>query len=162
MSRTTNLDANLDAFLDMLSVSEGTFGIGDDGYNVIVGSTAEKPILFHDYAKHPNVRVNFNYRNGARGVSTAAGRYQILYRYARHYMRALNLPDFSPVSQDAIALQLIKECRATAAIKAGRIEEAISLTRSRWASLPGAGYNQHEHDIATLLSTYRLGGGTLA
>jgi muramidase (phage lysozyme) len=116
----------------------------DNGYNVIVGSTAAKPDLFASYADHPRKFVTIKKR---RITSSAAGRYQILSRYFDHYKKTLGLADFSPAAQDAIAIQLIRECRALADIEAGRIVQAIDKCKSRWASLPGAGYKQHEHKV---------------
>lgn len=161
-TRTPGLHPNVAAFLDMIAVAEGTAGIGDDGYNVIVGSTPSTPILFDDYAAHPNRRIPFRYQGGAQGHSTAAGRYQILHRFAIHYIAQLGLADFGPESQDAIALQLIRECRAMEDIIAGRIDDAAHKCRSRWASLPGAGYGQHEQQISTLRRAYTDHGGVIA
>ncbi len=161
-TRTKGLHPNMAAFLDVISVAEGTAGIGDDGYNVIVGSTPARPDLFSDYSRHPNKLVSFRYQNGASGQSTAAGRYQILHRFATHYTTQLRLPDFGPESQDAIALQLIRECRAVTAIKEGRLDDAIRKCRSRWASFPGAGYGQHEQPMAVLRAAFVVHGGKLA
>lgn len=94
--------------------------------------------------------------------STAAGRYQILERYFDAYRVQLNLPDFGPASQDAIAVQLIRECRALADIEAGRFDAAIRKCASRWASLPGAGYQQHENRLDDLRTAYVAAGGSLA
>ncbi|MFX3645707.1 lysozyme, partial [Streptococcus suis] len=66
----------------------------------------------------------------------------------------LRLPDFSPGSQDKIAIQLIKECKAIGDIEAGRIAEALTKCRSRWASLPGSGYGQHEYSMEKLLDVF--------
>lgn len=149
---------NVLAFLDLLAWSEGTDNgrqpTRDRGYDVVVGGE-----LFEGYADHPRRLVPLP-KLGIK--STAAGRYQILSRYFDHYKRTLGLPDFGPESQDRIALQLIRECRALDDIKAGRIEQAIHKCRSRWASLPGAGYNQHEHAIGPLLAAYSQAGGVLA
>ena len=41
--------------------------------------------------------------------STGAGRYQLLSRWWDAYRKQLGLKDFSPKSQDAVALQQIKE-----------------------------------------------------
>lgn len=161
-TRTAGLHPNVSAFLDMLAFAEGTGNIGDDGYDVIVGSTPARPIRFRDYARHPNVIVGFRYQHGASGDSTAAGRYQVLNRIAEHYIAQLRLPDFGPESQDRIALQLIRECRATDDIEAGRIDEAIYKCRSRWASLPGAGYGQHEQSLGRLRRAYVEAGGSVA
>lgn len=87
--------------------------------------------------------------------STAAGRYQILARYYDHYRRELGLSNFGPMNQDRIALQFIRECRAIADIQQGDISNAIRKCRSRWASLPGAGYGQPEHSLSHLLAAYQ-------
>ena len=146
---------NRKAFLDMLAVSEGTVRYGDqDGYNVIVGGS-----LFDDYSDHPRKRV---YLEKLGIFSTAAGRYQVLSRYFDAYKKLLGLPDFSPESQDAIALQQIKERIALADIDAGRFDQAVSKVRNIWASLPGAGYGQHENKIQALRDAYAEAGGTFA
>src|ERR1700694_5276345 len=99
------------AFLQMIAVSEigaALLAATDDGFNVLVGATPEHPLTFPSYADHPNV---FN----AALDSTAAGRYQLLHVWwadrtvngvvHRGYKTMLNLPDFSPLSQDKVALQ---------------------------------------------------------
>jgi len=154
MPRTQGLNTNLAAFLDMLAVSEGTAGHGDDGYNVIVGHT-----LFHDYADHPRKLVHLPKLSIN---STAAGRYQLLARYFDAYKKQLNLPDFSPESQDVIALQQIRECHATDDIVAGRFDTAVGKVAHIWASLPGAGYGQHENTLVKLRQAYVAAGGMLA
>lgn len=155
---TLKLDPDLAAFLDMIAFSEigpELLAVSDDGYNVIVGSTPKFPILFHSYATHPRKRQpNQN--------SDAAGRYQFLGRYWEPYRRQLNLPDFGPESQDTWAIQLIRECKALDLIRAGEFDRAIHACRSRWASLPGAGYGQHENAIEPLRQAYINAGGIIA
>jgi muramidase (phage lysozyme) len=151
---------NLEAFLTMIAVSEGTQNIpdGEDGYKVIVGSTMEKPILFDSYADHPRQRVQLS-----PGLSsTAAGRFQILERYYDAYKALLKLPDFSPHSQDAIAIQMIRERQAYNDVCAGRIDEAVGKCASIWASLPGNDFRQHENSLAMLKSAFIDAGGKLA
>lgn len=163
MQRTT-LSANLRAFLGMLAMSEigpALMMKSDDGYNVIVGSTPKAPDLFTSYADHPRKTVPVLIKSQF-VTSTAAGRYQILKRYFDIYKKQLGLPDFSPASQDAIAVQLIRECRALQLIEDGHIEAAIDACRSRWASLPGAGYNQNENKMAFLIDAYKSQGGSVA
>ena len=94
--------------------------------------------------------------------STAAGRYQILARYFDVYKKQLGLNDFGPVSQDAIAVQLIRECHALDLINAGKIEQAVKACSSRWASLPGAAYGQHVNEMPALIAAYSSAKGTLA
>lgn len=159
MARISEQEAggrNVVAFLDMLGVSEGTDDgrqeTKDDGYDVLVGGK-----LFTGYADHPNVLVKLSPTLS----STAAGRYQILYRYWPHYRALLKLPDFGPLSQDLYAIQQFKEQRAIADIQAGRFDEAVAKVRNIWASLPGAGYGQHEQKIERLRDAYLRAGGTL-
>jgi muramidase (phage lysozyme) len=149
---------NLSAFLQMIGISElgaDLIAVSDRGYNVIVGSTAEHPILFNSYADHPRVySPSFN--------STAAGKFQILERYYDAYKTQLNLPDFSPDSQDAIATQMISECGALNDISAGDIQAAIGKCGSRWASLPSSTYGQHINTYDTLIQAYKDAGGLLS
>jgi muramidase (phage lysozyme) len=153
MTASKNLMPNLAAFLDMIAYSEGTTKYGnEDGYNVIVGGE-----LFTSYKDHPKKMVKLEKLNIC---STAAGRYQILYRYYRHYKELLLLPDFSPHSQDLIAIQYIKEQKALSYILKGDIKTAIEKCSNIWASFPGAGYKQHENKIEDLLLKYVEFGGS--
>lgn len=152
------MSPNLKAYLDMLAHSEigpRLLALSDRGYNVCVGSTPERPILFKSYAIHPRLRCEAL-------DSDAAGRYQFMGRYWVAYKQQLKLPDFGPESQDKWAIQLIRECKALDAVEAGRFDEAVHLCRSRWASLPGAGYDQHENSLADLRDAYVKAGGKLA
>jgi muramidase (phage lysozyme) len=148
---------NLRAFLDMIAWSEGTDNgrqaTRDRGYDVLVGGG-----LFTGYDDHPRVLVNLP---RLKIKSTAAGRYQLLSRYWNVYRKQLGLKDFSPASQDAVAIQQIKERRALADIEAGHITVAMHKVRNIWASLPGAGYGQHEHSMDDLLARYVAAGGVI-
>ena len=137
----------------MIAVSEGTKGKGNDGYNVIVGGA-----LFDSYVDHPRKLVWI--RPGL--ASTAAGRYQLLARYWNYYRDFLQLVDFSPASQDAVAIQQIKERKALEDIEKGYISVAIDKCKNIWASLPGANYGQHENNIDKLIAAYKAAGGTVA
>jgi muramidase (phage lysozyme) len=139
-------------------IGEELLAASDDGYDVIVGSTAVHPILFDDYSQHPNHLVDLG--DGLK--STAAGRYQLMQRYYLPYITLLKLTDFSPVSQDKIAIQQIKECRAIPLIQAGNVDEAIARCAHIWASLPGAGYGQHENKLALLRQAYQDAGGAIS
>lgn len=153
-----NAHPNLCAFLDMLAWSEGTDNgkqpTKNHGYDVIVGGS-----LFTDYSDHPRKLIELP-KLGIK--SSAAGRYQLLSKYFDHYKQQLKLKDFGPEAQDRIAIQQIKEQRALEDIEAGRIQEAIAKCKNIWASLPGAGYGQHEHKVDNLLATYRKSGGAVA
>lgn len=157
---------NMCAFLDMITFSElgkGLIDHSDQGYDVIVGSyyrsdTSKRLDLMTSYRDHPNKLVDLPQ---LRIKSTAAGAYQILYRFWVAYKRQLGLPDFSPLSQDGVAMQLIRECGAVNDVHDGRFDAAVQKCRSRWASLPGAGYGQNEHTVAHLRDYFIKSGGSL-
>lgn len=145
-------DQNTAAFLWMIRVSEGT--AGDNGYRTLVGGS-----LFDSYADHPRILIalpNLGIK------SSAAGAYQILRRTWDGVAGKLGLGDFSPASQDAAAIELIRQRGALALVKAGRFSAAVDKCKKEWASLPGAGYGQHENTLARLQAAYTNAGGYLA
>lgn len=145
-------DPNVYAFLGMLRVSEGT--AGPDGYRTLVGGS-----LFDSFADHPRTLVwlpNLGIK------SSAAGAFQILRATWDGVRGKLGLPDFSPLSQDAAAIELIRQRGALADVRAGRFAVAIQKCRKEWASLPGAGYGQRENSLARLELAYRQAGGVVA
>ena len=147
--------ANVCAFLDMIAWSEGTDNgkqpTKDRGYDVLVGGGN-----FTGYADHPRVLVNLQ-KLGIK--STAAGRYQLLARYWDAYRKQLGLMEFGPVAQDLVAIQQIRERGALQLVKDGQFEAAVSRVSNIWASLPGAGYGQHEQKIQNLAAAYARAGG---
>ena len=117
------------------------------GYDVIVGGE-----LFTDYSDHPRKLVTLN----PKLKSTGAGRYQLL--------SVGGMPTASSLawrllrkSQDAVALQQIKERGALPMIDRGDIRQAIDRCSNIWASLPGAGYGQFEHKADSLIAKLRSG-----
>lgn len=138
------------AFLDTIAYSEGTWGKGDNGYNVLFGGA-----LFASYAAHPAIIVRVG-----KLYSTAAGRYQLLARYYKPYCELLHIDNFCPHSQDMIALQQIKERKAMPAIDAGYLEPAIICCSNIWASFPGNSYGQRTHSMQDLKEFYVSRGGT--
>ena len=150
---------NVCAFLDMLAFSEGTSTVedSDDGYDVLVGGT-----LFKGYEANLRVAVRTRW-----GLSDAAGRYQMMAAIPGKIRtdtwdwasRACGVPDFSPESQDRVAIYLVRRRGAIADIQAGRFAVAVRKCRQEWASLPGAGYGQREHGLGALLDVYLASGG---
>ena len=122
------------AFLDMLAWSEGTDNgrqkTRNHGYDVIVGGE-----LFTDYSDHPRKLVTLN----SKLKSTGAGRYQLL-PVVGCLPQAAWPERLLSESQDAVALQQIKERGALPMIDRGDIRQAIDRCSNIWASLPGAGY----------------------
>lgn len=150
-------DANVRAFLDMIAFSEGTSG--PDGYRYMFGYPQNPDRLITSFADHP--RQYFSFTVGGKTYKTsAAGRYQFLASTWDDLKRKLGLVDFSPASQDAAAIELIRQRGALNDVRAGRIATAITKCAKTWASLPGAGYGQPEQKLATLMNQYAAAGGT--
>lgn len=167
--------ADVTAFLDLLAFSEGTSSspvTKNAGYDVIV-TGVDGPEAFTDYTHHPFfnrpakliVAPGPRFPGGLR--STAAGRYQLLFRYFAPYKAQLHLPDFGPLSQDLIAIEQMKERGALAHLKAGAIDKAIAAhltspdldeaiedAAAIWASLPGNAYGQGGHSLEALVVKY--------
>jgi len=161
-----NISANRKAFLDMLAVSEGTStspATQNKGYDVIVTGVDGESEVFTDYSDHPFNNGRKSKVINSRGLtSNASGRYQFMLRDWHHYRDQLELLDFGPDAQDQWALQLIHERGALPLIDLGRFAEAVARCSNLWASLPGAGYGQHENALAKLETAYTDAGGALA
>ena len=143
------------AFLDMLAWSEGTDNgrqkTRNHGYDVIVGGE-----LFTDYSDHPRKLVTLNPK-----LKSTAPDATSFFPVGGMPTKQLGLKDFSPKSQDAVALQQIKERGALPMIDRGDIRQAIDRCSNIWASLPGAGYGQFEHKADSLIAKFKEAGGTV-
>jgi muramidase (phage lysozyme) len=161
-------DTNTRAFLALIAYSEGTDQRADSyrvcfGYRHTIESLTDHPAVTREWLgeKLPDaVCLAAGQQPGC--VSTAAGRYQIIRPTWLACKRALGLADFGPESQDAAAVYLIKKRGALDDVKRGRVADAIAKCRAEWASLPGAGYDQPERELAQLTQAYVEAGGNLA
>ena len=142
------------AFLDMLGGRRELTTDGktrNHGYDVIKSKE-----LFTDYSEYPRKLVTLN----PKLKSTGAGRYQLLSCWWDAYRKQLGLKDFSPKSQDAVALQQIKERGALpmidrADIRRGNrpLQQYLGFTAGRWLRLP-------EHKADSLIAKSKEAGGT--
>lgn len=146
-------DPNTQAFLSMIRAAEGTSGA--DGYRTLFGGG-----LFDGYDDHPRKRVTA--RSGSGSItSTAAGAYQILAGTWDGIKSKLNLPDFSPASQDVAAVELIRRRGALGDVLAGRFAAAVKKCAGEWASLPGSPYGQPTISWNTAANLFASSGGTI-
>lgn len=148
------MSLNLRAFLYLIRWCEGT--AGEDGYRTLFGGE-----LFDGFAAHPNRAVT-KIVGGRPITSTAAGAYQFLFKTWEECRKALNLPDFSPDSQDKAAVYLIKRRGALEDVEAGRLKDAIRKCALEWASLPGSPYGQPTKWYDECERVYLKAGGSLA
>lgn len=157
---------NLDAFLMMIRRSENyaeDVASGDD-YSTFYGRT-----YFSDMTDHPVItgeKVGIKLPDewciaagfGPGCVSTAAGAYQINVPTWRRIRKASGwgpyLNDFTPASQDAAAVRLIREKGALPLINSGQVEKAVFAMSPIWASLPASKSKQPKHTLSTVLAFY--------
>lgn len=129
---------NLSAFLALIRKFET-----NDNYNIIYGGKT-----FDDFSAHPNVKVPIHLPGYEGKYSTAAGAYQFLHKTWKNLAAKIQVPDFSPESQDTAAIELLSEIGAMPAIQSGDFDEALRIASTRWASLPYSTAKQNPKTIA--------------
>jgi muramidase (phage lysozyme) len=143
-------ERNLAAFLMVIRTGEGTADTG--GYTRLFGGGQ-----FYTFEDHPNILVK---KSGY--SSTAAGAYQFIIATWRECKRATGLSDFSPASQDAGAVWLLKRAGAYQDVLAGRFDEAVRKCSGTWASLPWSPYGQPTISIEKARTVFSNYGGMFA
>ena len=138
------------ALLDTIAWSEGTRGRGSDGYNVIVGYQYAA-----DCSRHPNRLVHLSKTLS----STAAGRYQFLYRT----WNTLGVSTFYPDNQDRGGLKLVTRRGVSVPsdrpLTATEFSNALSRLSYEWASLPPNRYGQGGHTASSVRAEYCRNAG---
>ena len=151
-------DPKVRAMLDVIVYAEGT---GDDYGKIANGIVKKSPyypeligqknVKITNFSRHPEISVDYGPK-----WTTAAGRYQFLYKTWKDV--GGDNYDFSPRSQDIIAVKLMKRRKMIEPILKGNITEAINRGAPEWASFPmenGKSYhNQPVKKIEELLKIY--------
>ena len=153
-------NAYVQAALEMISKSEGTNGdYSKMVYGVVISAplfpqlVGQRNVSIPDFSSYPMIHVQVN-SSGL--TSWAAGKYQIMKDTYAWVAAKLGITDFSPHSQDLMAVELIRFRGAMDYILAGDIEGAIQNSLGlEWASIPGNSYGQGAHSIATLTNWFR-------
>ncbi|BAZ08880.1 hypothetical protein NIES4071_06860 [Calothrix sp. NIES-4071] len=109
---------------------------GDESYRKLVFNGT-----FNHFSTHPLIK-QCALINGKRVCSTAAGAYQMLDKSWYDLQPKLKLTDFSPASQDKMAVEYIRRNQAIADIEAGNLDAALKKLGRVWASMPYNNYNQ--------------------
>lgn len=149
-------DRNLAAFLAMIRSAEGTNG--PSGYYTLFGGQ-----FFLELDTHPAVRTYGEFVTaGKQDYTTAAGAYQITYTTWKRLAAKLGVDDFGQATQDAMAVELIREAGALDAVRAGRFDNAVQLVSAIWASLPGGPYPQPKRTSDFVRLAYQSAGGEIA
>lgn len=156
------MNPNLTAFLSAIRHSEGT-DKNADPYRVVFGYT----VTLQDLSGHPVdtgewMGAHYTRKDGVTLFTTAAGAYQIVHPTWTSLKDRLSLPDFTGLSQDVAASELIREVGALDMIVAGNFSEAVELCHNLWASLPSSTAGQPTVTLADLTNAYTAAGGVLA
>ncbi|MFS0514810.1 lysozyme [Nostoc sp. UIC 10607] len=109
---------------------------------------------FNDFSTHP-LKKQCAPINGKNVCSTAAGAYQMLDISWYDLQPKLNLKDFSPASQDKMAIEYIRRNNALSDIEAGRFDTAVCKVGRVWASLICNSYNQNPKSLEELRNYYQ-------
>ncbi|WP_229423023.1 paar repeat-containing protein [Telluria aromaticivorans] len=124
---------NVAAFLKAIAAAEG--GGYDFKYGALKGRSNDR-WRFTDTSTHPGPGID--------GKSTAAGMYQITRPTWQHHGGKLGLDDFSPRTQDLIAVEILRSLGVMEPIKAGQIASVMPKVARTWAALPkGPGQGNH-------------------
>ena len=162
----TEPQVNLSAFLFMIRSTEHVYPrdvLNDAAYSIFYGGSkfsnfADHPVLTGEKKGIP-LPDHFCTAAGLKPgcVSTAAGAYQIIKGTWTRLKNKLNLPDFSPLSQDQAAVALLDEVGALDLIYAGDIEGAIKKASRIWASLPGSAAQLNPKALAYAMNRFDEG-----
>jgi muramidase (phage lysozyme) len=126
-------DPNVAAYLKAIAASEG--GGYDFKYGAVKGKKND-PWRFTDTSTHPGA--------GFGGRTTAAGMYQITVDTWRQFGGKMGLTDFTPNTQDLIAVDMLRTIGVIDKIKVGDVAGAMPKAALKWAALPeGPGLANH-------------------
>ena len=159
-------DANIKAFLFTIRASEHRYPndvTNDAAYHIFYGGKR-----FYDMSDHPVLTGELkavplpNNICAASGlgpgcVSSAAGAYQFIKATWVRLRDKMQLPDFSPASQDLAAVQLLDDIGALKLVQAGDIEGALAKASKVWASLPGSRAQQNPRTLQYALDRFQEG-----
>lgn len=149
-------DPNVSAFLAAIGKAEG------GGYDFMYGAVEGKknnPWRMKNYDTHPGA--------GQGGISSPAGMYQINKTTWEDFgKRRLGITDFTPESQNLIAVEMLRSMGLLDSIVAGDIPAALNKSSHKWAALPsGPGkpgrYNQPYKSYEKFVEFYEAAGGKL-
>jgi len=145
-----NISDNARRWLKAISFAEGTWANNKPKYDILFGGGT-----FGDLSRHPDRVIHTpNYS------SAAAGAYQFMPGTWESVQRKLNLPDFSPRSQDLGAIELIRR-RGVNPDTDPINRETLSKLSPEWASFPtleGVSYYGQPNKAAESIITFAYGG----
>lgn len=148
-----DLNPKVKAFLDMLSWSLGT--LSENGYQVFANGTE-----FMSFAEHPRRQTCGPLYGSSEFCVDAAGRYHIIFPTWVSVSQKLQLSSFSPESQDAVAVELLRERGVLQDLESGDLTSAIHKASSAWTTLPTENgrtlFDRKIHSVEQLTIVYNI------
>jgi muramidase (phage lysozyme) len=145
-----NISDNARRWLKAISFAEGTWANNKPKYDIMFGGGT-----FDDLSRHPDRVIQT-----PRYSSAAAGAYQFMPSTWESVQSKLNLPDFSPLSQDLGAIELIRR-RGVNPDTDPINRETLSKLAPEWASFPtleGVSYYGQPNKAAESIIAFAYGG----
>jgi YD repeat-containing protein len=160
-ARELSRECSILVMLDVIATAEGNTGydqivrgtITDSPLNPNLVGQSSRDFRITDFSQHPQISVRA--RAGLQ-PSTAAGRYQITYGTWQDF--GVGLPDFSPASQDLVAIRIMMSMRMTEPLLNGNFRQAADLAKRRWESFQERPHGRPaRYSIDDLEAMYRRG-----
>lgn len=148
ISNSNILSSRMSAFLATIRWAE-TGTSGKESYTKLVFNGT----FNNNFATHPRTKQCAPI-NGRNVCSTAAGAYQMLDISWNDLAPDLGLKDFSPSSQDRMAIEYIRRNKAIRDVEAGNFEVAACKVGKIWGSFPCNNYNQNAKSLDKLQGYY--------
>ncbi|GJD22855.1 hypothetical protein RIVM261_078110 [Rivularia sp. IAM M-261] len=143
----TNYSPHMTAFLATIRWAETGTSEYSSYHKLVFNGT------FDDFSTHPKIKQCARV-SGRNVCSTAAGAYQMLDISWNDLQPNLGLKDFSPPSQDKMAVEYIRRNKAVDDVESGNVEMAFCKVGKVWASLICNDYNQNPRTIEELKNYY--------
>ena len=144
---------NVQNYLHMISSAEGT-AQSDNPYAVAFGGST-----IDDLSEHPGGLHDFTQTDGTPNKTSAAGAYQFIKPTWDDAQKTLNLPDFSPQSQDLAAVLQLHRSGSLQDVLNGDFKSAIQKDGKVWASLPTSPYAQNHRSQQFVDQALQQGSG---
>jgi muramidase (phage lysozyme) len=143
ISSSQSPEKNRAAFLALIRKFEAA-----GRYDVMYGWPSPGRVIMK-FNDHPRKFWPINLPGYEGQFSSAAGAYQFNVATWDEQRRRTPVPDFSPSSQDIMALGLLDHDGALQYIDVGDFDTAMRVASKRWASLPYSGAGQNPQTVAS-------------